>query len=68
MKYEVGEKVITKLGKGMIIDFKIEPYDGNCYLIQLENSLQIWRKENYIEKTVPQNLLDEITEIIKKYI
>lgn len=68
MKYEVGDKVITKLGEGVIVDFSIEPYDGNCYLIQLENGLHIWRKENFINKSFPQKLLNEIEEILKKYI
>lgn len=52
MKYKVGDKIITKLGKGIIIEFSIDSYGDNCYLIKLENGLHIWRKENFIEKVV----------------
>jgi hypothetical protein len=66
MLYNVGQEVFTSNGKGVVVDSKAVPYDGNCYQIQLEDGTLIWRKENYVA-SVDDQASKIALEIAKKF-
>lgn len=59
--YQINQKVLTPVGKGIVREKKILPIDGQCYLIELENGSKVWRKESVI--SLPKA---DLTEILAK--
>ena len=43
MTFEIGDKVVTPRGEGLIIDKSYTFHDGDIFLVRLNNGQQIWR-------------------------
>mgnify|MGYP001278388873 FL=1 len=43
MTFEIGNKVVTPRGEGLIIDKSYTFHDGDIFLVLLNNGQQIWR-------------------------
>lgn len=43
MTFEIGNKVVTPRGEGLIIDKSYTFHDGDIFLVRLNNGGQIWR-------------------------